>query len=758
MFSGSRREVHAYGVSLGRSISERLLHRSASDSDSESDEPGSDGSGPEIASEDYQYAAFSAPDRIRLLSLKPGKSSDPIRCELFEARLASCSGQYEAVSYVWGPQKDLTRIQINEHGLGIGPNLFRALVDIRVEEGARLLWADAICIDQSNVEEKNMQVPMMKDIYTSALQTICYLGPRIPKKTRKLFRMLNDLAQEANMLPNRNQTAARDETETIPAFVNHVPITPIDSDLARKYDSDETILHMAACEWWHRAWTVQELLLSASPIMMIGRYATSWQTVRAAVNHGFNLQIWTPVHYGFFIDLIIVPYLSARALENQRRLMQQQSQQRHPDISARELLLILMQCRHRESQDPRDKIYAFLGILRDSRSDATALDDPKQLSVRVDYNLPVVYIYRLVSMMFIENLQNFDILGVCPASRIRGKPSWVTDWSVTKPLATPLSRDSLDRERTTHATKKTQAGCRFPADGETIVLSGYVISTIWHLSGTMPFASVNTDPIKLEQKIKEEAKEFFAQYPATDDPAPLTKSQTEPAKSSKRTEWLDRVGKVSNEVVTTTKKIYKATTFVTGPLIKMTRKKVTKMVSIFTQLVAWEKFVAAGPPSGPETSKQADDLDSYSYWQTLCAGTYKDGNQEQTKVLFQEWFASLQPVRDFLEDHPDYPQERPELVFGVYWTSSWRSWSQFWPYIACAQQRRLGWASDGRLCLLPAEAEVGDMIILACGGRAPLVVRADGDGYHEFVGEAYIHGVMDGEVFEEDKCRDIKIC
>lgn len=54
---------------------------------------------------------------------------------------------------------------------------------------------------------------------------------------------------------------------------------------------------------------------------------------------------------------------------------------------------------------------------------------------------------------------------------------------------------------------------------------------------------------------------------------------------------------------------------------------------------------------------------------------------------------------------------------------------------------------------------LGDRIILARAGRVSLVIRplADDDGHFPFVGEAYIHGIMDGEAFGEEECKDIRI-
>lgn len=90
------------------------------------------------------------------------------------------------------------------------------------------------------------------------------------------------------------------------------------------------------------------------------------------------------------------------------------------------------------------------------------------------------------------------------------------------------------------------------------------------------------------------------------------------------------------------------------------------------------------------------------------------------------------------------------------------SWSvgfpEFTPYLECAIERRFGWCENEWLCLLPEGAQKDDRVVLAEGGKVPLVLRPDGDGYYMFVGEAYIHGIMDGEAFRPELCQDIKVC
>ena len=72
-------------------------------------------------------------------------------------------------------------------------------------------------------------------------------------------------------------------------------------------------------------------------------------------------------------------------------------------------------------------------------------------------------------------------------------------------------------------------------------------------------------------------------------------------------------------------------------------------------------------------------------------------------------------------------------------------------------ERRLGRGENGFLALLPGEAEVGDRIMLVKGGRVPLLLRRDEEGLYRLVGEAYVHGIMDGEMFEEAKCVEMKV-
>jgi hypothetical protein len=55
-------------------------------------------------------------------------------------------------------------------------NLYAALSRLRDPDLPRLLWADAVCIDQQNLQERSDQVRLMASIYSSAIRVIVWLG------------------------------------------------------------------------------------------------------------------------------------------------------------------------------------------------------------------------------------------------------------------------------------------------------------------------------------------------------------------------------------------------------------------------------------------------------------------------------------------------------------------------------------------------------------------------------------------------------
>ncbi|KAK1245969.1 hypothetical protein MKX07_005038, partial [Trichoderma sp. CBMAI-0711] len=110
-------------------------------------------------------AANTEPGFFRLIVLSQGQWDDEIRCTLLPFnRSRDGYPPYRALSYVWGRWcRTPPEVLVNGRKVRVTPNLENALRHLRHEEEEITLWIDALCIDQSNTEERSSQVAQMEN-------------------------------------------------------------------------------------------------------------------------------------------------------------------------------------------------------------------------------------------------------------------------------------------------------------------------------------------------------------------------------------------------------------------------------------------------------------------------------------------------------------------------------------------------------------------------------------------------------------------
>ena len=140
----------------------------------------------------YHYEQLKCEDepcwQIRLFRVSPGKKGSEIQGSLSQFSLDHAP-PYEALSYVWGNpiledddipfEKEPERsraIRLDGHHFIVGRNLHSALQHLRHEDKPRILWIDAVCIDQDNMYELGQRVRIMDKIYASARLVLVWLG------------------------------------------------------------------------------------------------------------------------------------------------------------------------------------------------------------------------------------------------------------------------------------------------------------------------------------------------------------------------------------------------------------------------------------------------------------------------------------------------------------------------------------------------------------------------------------------------------
>jgi hypothetical protein len=129
----------------------------------------------------FQYQPLASPStEIRLVILHPSATeSEEVRCDLQTLDIAEAY-DYDALSYAWGDASITGSIVLSGHPFTVTANLSHALRSLRHQTNnpsqTRLLWIDAICINQTDDEERSEQVQRMCSIYKSASGVLVWLG------------------------------------------------------------------------------------------------------------------------------------------------------------------------------------------------------------------------------------------------------------------------------------------------------------------------------------------------------------------------------------------------------------------------------------------------------------------------------------------------------------------------------------------------------------------------------------------------------
>ena len=121
---------------------------------------------------------------IRILCLQPGDFGSPLIGTLNRRRLETTRSShppYEAISYAWGELVFNHELSIAGGGkIKITTSLSQALQHLRLRDHERRLWADAVCIDQTNKPERAEQVAILASVFASAHRVLVWLGPSEP--------------------------------------------------------------------------------------------------------------------------------------------------------------------------------------------------------------------------------------------------------------------------------------------------------------------------------------------------------------------------------------------------------------------------------------------------------------------------------------------------------------------------------------------------------------------------------------------------
>ena len=123
------------------------------------------------------HAVDSAQEQFRTLELYKGRSKDGVKCSTRTVSFQSVPApEYETVSYCWGDAKKRAFIEVDGTQLDVPASSEAVLRRLRLKYRNRVVWIDAVCINQGDIAERGQQVAMMGDIYRRSKGNLIYLG------------------------------------------------------------------------------------------------------------------------------------------------------------------------------------------------------------------------------------------------------------------------------------------------------------------------------------------------------------------------------------------------------------------------------------------------------------------------------------------------------------------------------------------------------------------------------------------------------
>jgi len=582
----------------------------------------------------FVHAPLSQPSDLRLVELWP--SDDALLAVKLHVRAGAATTPYAALSYTWGDPEDTVEIRVDDRPFRVTRQLHAALLryrdELRRDLGSKvatwpsLLWVDALSINQSDPEEKSVQVARMSSIYSGARSVFAHLGPEADYSSIAI-------AKIRTVMERYDALTGGIQSDDIPRWA-----APLLADELMLCDDDEDDCHIWAAvqaffsrEWWSRIWIAQEASTSAETWLFCGNEKMSLDDVLTftALVGMYEQQEADAASRTYPLP----PYVYT--LEDLRA-------QRYAEGPESELLNVLMSCRHYEATDARDKVYGVLGMVAPRGTSRLLPDYKKDL---VDVFADVVQ-YHIGTSSYEDKL---DFLGGdgLPEGGMTGLPSWLPDWRFRHQYHVPFRKFLETAALTPRPGQKSDGPCVFNASGTAEAVRKLDVDV-----GKL--AEIEGRSLRV--------KGYLVGY--LYDVKPVFQPSSEDA------------------------------------------------------IEVWKTAVRDGLYFTGESEPEA-------FNKLLVAGMVHEGMDAVART----------PIFD--PEDPEYTSEPTPSVENI--------------VIACSGRRfarvvQKDWNADG-MALVPQHVRGGDQVFVLLGGQVLYVLRPVGSSFR-FVGECYVHGLMDGEVLD----------
>ncbi|KAG4418115.1 hypothetical protein IFR04_008776 [Cadophora malorum] len=686
----------------------------------------------------YKYADIKAHDQIRLLKIQCRAESpdDDIIASLVIISfkdLVKHRHQYDALSYHWGSPSDeyqnevyLRNIDEQKHLEDVGmaqmatlkkperrymakPNLYNALLHLRPikKEDEFFIWIDAICINQNNDEEKQIQVARMTQIYTMAGGVIIWLGVGDASSNRAM-----------SLIPTICGIANSEEEDDLVG----------NEDNTRKWSD---LAELMKRSWFSRRWVIQEIALARDAVVHCGEKEVHWRDFKDAIS--FFVMHFDAIKELFFRSQEFkhnanaigdLHPLGAKVLVDETTNIFRRNASGHILEPIRSLESLVCSLPTFDSADARDTIYALQNISRENpRGVNTAVKPDGPPFPYPDYKKSIVEVYTEFVDWVVTSSRSLDI--IC------------RQWALVDQTEKPVLPSWI--QEVTNSQYGSQKQARGRKNGDSFVgLPGYGCYRASHRETTIN--NVRSETVVGSNSGNKSPHDSYPLLCVKGIKIGVLRWSSDPiADGVIPKKGLKKGGWVNHDV----------------------EEVVEAPDKLWRTLVADRGPDGQNPPSWYHRACLQCLVMDTSNGHINCKELL---NQKQTSMVtdFLRRVSNVTWNRKFIEADPsrnpgdgtglsDHVPRTPDIEDLGDSDSELGSRSEV-PNGERASQK------EGRLFGLgPPRAKVTDIVCILFGCTVPCILRETAEkGQYVFIGEAYIYGKMDGEAVNELEEADLK--
>jgi hypothetical protein len=575
----------------------------------------------------YIYKPLEEPHGIRVLELHSSRSVDELYGIIHHQALDGVV-PFNTLSYAWENAEKCEVLKTPEGSMLITSSLANALRRLRGDDDPLLIWADAICINQSDNEERSSQVSLMAQIYSKASCTLVWLGHEADDSD--LVFPLFERIVAAGEIPSWNVTTK-----------NQTPEILRERNLPAKGDGAWTALWaFLNRSWFKRVWIVQEFVVSADVQIYCGDKYMHWEVAFQAIHLVHASSLLGALFPSVGKDELRARFSLAMVPSKLKRL-RAGFRDGHRDL----LLDLLNLSRSSQASETRDHLFAMLGLASDS-------DSPW---LYPDYIESYSSVLRRYAAFFVEEGQGIEMLYLAGLAEGCRHPSWIPNWTSESPQGT-IDLHRFKRYRSYAASSELYAEMSFDPEHDVLKIRG-------SLGGVLSFIGEDDD----------------------DDVG------------------VSEVGQRTLRVIS---------------YYFQYRNKITSLPSYPTgedlQDVTWKALIGNAITYGERTYSEIEmEISAMSWLDFITRLTESSDFDDDLFVAAKPYFLELGSMRRYF---------------------------------------RVCISENGYVGLAPNIAQLEDIVFVPLGSEVPFIIQKSDErsGCFRFVGQCYIHGMMNGETLEHD--------